>query len=72
MFLLIPLRVITVMAGNQHKTSKLLMHKLSMTAFTAMYPHKSGCFEVRHQLADFARHMSYNKSAEPLWQAQPK
>jgi hypothetical protein len=50
------LRVIAIVAGNEHETTELRVDELAMTAFPAMYPDKPRPLQVGDQLENLARH----------------
>jgi hypothetical protein len=56
MFFLIMLRIIAIVARNQHEALEFRMHKLSVAAFAADHARKSSGLKVGHQLAYFTRH----------------
>jgi hypothetical protein len=50
------MRIIAIVAGNQHKSFKFCMDKFPVASFPADNTNKTGSFLISNQLANFARH----------------
>lgn len=66
MFLVIVLRIVAIVSGDQDKAGKLGVDKFSMTALAALHPDEAGSFQIGNELANLARHMkeSATRAAE--------